>query len=191
MFLTLLSEIESLVYEKVRKCYAGEKRSVSEITAWAVQDEDIQYIWSMIAFNIPEDSTSMQLLSIIIQEWTILRGHALRKTVLESHKRNKDSIEGKRSLRKELRRNHDQATNDNSTSIHSQDQFTNKGQVAEDLAVVTTEDQITRGEIVEDQIEDWEEQVTFETTTATVDQSTLEEHITYQTPLPLNQNAAS
>ena len=102
---------------------------MSEIAAWVAKDEDIQYIWSMIAFNIP-DTMSEKLLNMIIQEWTVLRGHSYRRTMLEIHKKNKDSAQGKRSLRKELQREHDshsctlrpdQVTRSHVTPVDNQD----------------------------------------------------------------------
>lgn len=140
-------EIESLVYVRVRKCYAGVKQPVPAITAWAVQDEDIQYIWSMIAFNIPDAEMSEQLLSVIVQEWTLLRGHTYRKTVLENHKKGKDVAEGRRSLRKELQRSHElqqshNQTTSNNTYCQDQNQVTTQ-------EPVTTEDQVTTQELEE------------------------------------------
>jgi hypothetical protein len=87
----LFCEIETLVYEKIKGCYAGEKQPVTEIATWVVQDEDIKYIWSMIAFNISEEDVAENLLHTIVQEWAVLRGHSYRKKVLEDHKKSKDA----------------------------------------------------------------------------------------------------
>ena len=63
----------------MKKCYAGEQHPV----AAAMQDEDIRHIWGT---NL-SDSTSDQILVVIIEEWTVLRGHTLRRTFVEKHKK--------------------------------------------------------------------------------------------------------
>ena len=108
---------------------AGEQHPVATITAWAMQDEDIRHIW---ASNL-SDSTSDQLLAVIIEQWTVLRGHTLRRTFVEKHKKLvKSKAKGKRSLRKELHRKHDE----NTTSHDSR----NIGTADTSTAYVTTAD---------------------------------------------------
>ena len=65
----------------------------------AMEDEDILYLWSIIADGFVE------LLKVMVQEWIILRGHSLRSHFMEVHKKaTKEATKGKKSLRKELRR---------------------------------------------------------------------------------------
>lgn len=148
----LFCEIELLVYERIKKCYAGAKQPVAEIATWAVQDEDIQYIWSMIAVNISEEDMSERLLHTIAQEWAVLRGHVYRKKVLEDYKKSKDAANGKRSLRKELQRSHDQNT------THCQDTGKQDTLMEEEQVAEMEEEQVA--EIEEEQATAIDDQVT-------------------------------
>ena len=64
--------------------------STHYIATAAAEGEDIKYIWSMMAVSLSEDD-GKELLSLIAQEWTVLRGHAYRRAVIDSHKRKKAS----------------------------------------------------------------------------------------------------
>ena len=95
----LFEEIEIVIYKKLKKCIAGEQVSLSVMIDSAMEDEDILYLWSIIADGFVE------LLKVMVQEWIILRGHSLRSHFMEVHKKaTKEATKGKKSLRKELRR---------------------------------------------------------------------------------------
>lgn len=81
----LFCEIEIVVYEKLKNCYAGHQQPVTTITALAIQDEDVgQTLASSTGIS---DKVANQLLACIIEEWIVLRGHSLRKTFVERHKK--------------------------------------------------------------------------------------------------------
>ena len=104
----LFCEIEIVIYDKLMECFAGEERSVASLTATATADSDIQFIWSEIN-NIEDEYHHLAqcLLTSIVQEWIILRGHSLRNRFMENYKvlSMTKAKQGKKSLRKELKRN--------------------------------------------------------------------------------------
>lgn len=101
----LFQEIELVVYSRLKGCYSGEEQSVASIVEFAIKDEDITYIWSLIAASMINERQFQQLLTVIVNEWVILRGHSLRNVFMERYKRLvSDEKRSKKSLRKELKR---------------------------------------------------------------------------------------
>ena len=94
MFLTIhlgfLRRLRLLSTKKLKKCIAGEQVSLSVMIDSAMEDEDILYLWSIIADGFVE------LLKVMVQEWIILRGHSLRSHFMEVHKKaTKEATKGK------------------------------------------------------------------------------------------------
>lgn len=106
----LFLEIELVVYNKLQKLLAGEKKTVAELTAATVEDVDIRFIWSVVSnFEEEESEHAQYLLSRIVQEWVVLRGHSLCGHYIEEYKRAVDETK-KKSLRKELKHNEEEST---------------------------------------------------------------------------------
>ena len=70
----LFWEIELVVYDLLQKLLAGQKQSVSELTAVTM---DIQFVWSMVSNLEEEEEEAKELLSHIVKEWIVLHGHSL------------------------------------------------------------------------------------------------------------------
>lgn len=106
----LFWDIEMVVYDKLLESFAGEKQSVAELTASTVKVYNIQFIWSVVS-NMEEDDDEVQaqhLLSCIVEEWIVLRGHSLCNHYMEQYKRAVEETK-KKSLRKELKRSEKEA----------------------------------------------------------------------------------
>ena len=102
----LFQEIELVIYSELKRCYSRQEQSASSIAAAAIKDEDASYIWSIIATCLTGEQFQ-QLLTAIVMEWVVLRGHCLRNVFMETYKRMvSDEKRQKKSLRKELKRKH-------------------------------------------------------------------------------------
>lgn len=78
-------------------------RSKVELFSVIVNDEDVQFQWSMLSLNIEEESHSAELLMNVIQQWIKIRGFAITSMWMEEYKRSaQETTKGKKSLRKEL-----------------------------------------------------------------------------------------
>ena len=104
----LFWEIELVVYDLLQKLLAGQKQSVSELTAVTMEDVDVQFVWSMVS-NLEEEEEAKELLSHIVKEWIVLRGHSLCSCIVDKYKRAMDELK-KKSLRKELKRDEQEST---------------------------------------------------------------------------------
>ena len=65
-----------------------------------VDDEDVNFQWSMLSL-IQDEDHSMELLKTIVEEWVKLRGFAVTSLWLEDYKRT--TQEAGKSIRKELK----------------------------------------------------------------------------------------
>ena len=106
----LFSEVELLIYSKLKTSCSGKasERSAATIMTFTVGDGDIQFIWSLIVNNALTAEESESLLTVVVQEWMNLRGHSMCSMFVETFKQanKKDKRKGKKSLRKELKRQH-------------------------------------------------------------------------------------
>ena len=109
----LFSEIEIVSYDKLVKCFSGERKSlaVRELAESIAADVDIQFIWSIVS-DTGEDMDNehaQYLLRCIAEEWVALRGHSLTNHFMEQYKLiTSEHIKKKKSLRKELKRKTDE-----------------------------------------------------------------------------------
>ena len=54
----LFQEIELVIYSELKQCYFRQEQSASSIAAAAIKDEDISYIWSIIATCLTGEQSS-------------------------------------------------------------------------------------------------------------------------------------
>lgn len=67
-------------------------------TAATVEDVDIRFIWSVVSnFEEKESEDAQYLLSCIVQEWVVLRGHSLCAHYIDKYKRAVDETKKKSS----------------------------------------------------------------------------------------------
>ena len=105
----LFWEIELVVYDLLQKLLSGQKKSVSELTLITMEDVDIQFIWSVVSNLEEEEAAAKELLSHIVREWVVLRGHSLCSCIIEKYKRAMDELK-KKSLRREMKRDGEEPT---------------------------------------------------------------------------------
>lgn len=108
-------EVEIVIYDELLKCFKGEEHSVADLTATATKDSDIQFIWSIISSMEDADEQAAQhLLTSIVDQWIVLRGHSLRNRFMENYKVLCAQTKAmKRSLRKELQRSESTSKEEN------------------------------------------------------------------------------
>ena len=105
----LFWEVELVVYDLLQKVLAGQKKSVADLTLATMEDVDyIQFIWSVVS-NLEEEEEAKELLSHIVREWVVLRGHSLCSCIIEKYKRAMDELK-KKSLRREMKRDGEEST---------------------------------------------------------------------------------
>ena len=76
--------------------------SLSSVKSQVVEDEDVQFYWSIISVNW-EDETATTLLNMIIDMWIKIRGHSTAKAWLESYKlTQKKFLQKSKGIRKQL-----------------------------------------------------------------------------------------
>ena len=86
----LFCRIEVVVCEKLKKVFKGQIQQQSEasLTVVVASDSDIQFVWSVVTHTEDEDNQiSQQLLTSILKEWVVLRGHSLCNEFMEKYKR--------------------------------------------------------------------------------------------------------
>ena len=69
-----------------------------------MDDEDVQFYWSMLALDIEDEDHSSELLWTIVQQWMTMRGFAITSAWTEDYKRvSKKTTKGSKGLRKRLK----------------------------------------------------------------------------------------
>ena len=66
-------------------------------------DNEIQFYWAMMTFDIDE-TTSQTVLMEIIKLWVTIRGFSYASTIVEHYKHSSGALKHKKSLRKELKK---------------------------------------------------------------------------------------
>lgn len=79
---------------------------LSDILIILSEDPDIQYFWETVSMDMPEDYGD-KLLEEILKEWIVTRGHSIGKKFMEDYKVATKAARKKQSLRKELKKCHD------------------------------------------------------------------------------------
>ena len=86
----------------LRKHLQGDQPSLTTVKEKAIEDEDVQFYWSVISSNWEEESATV-LLEMIIDMWIKIRGHSTARAWLEQYKLNqKTSIQKSKGIRKQL-----------------------------------------------------------------------------------------
>lgn len=81
-----------------------------------IDDEDVQFHWSLLSLDIEDEHHSAELLKTIVQQWIKIRGFAITSTWMEGYKRStQKTTKGKKSLRKELHKKSADKNNKKST----------------------------------------------------------------------------
>ena len=82
------------------QCTSGSKKET--FYSKIIEDEDVQFYWSMFAVNI-ESEESSELLRAIVQLWVTIRGFATTSAWMEDYKRaSQKTTKAKKGLRKQL-----------------------------------------------------------------------------------------
>ena len=84
---------------------ADAKQGKDAIIDHVLSDCDVQFHWSLLSVDIPDDKDGFELLRNIIELWLTIRGFSISKAWMEEYKCiAKTSTKGKKSLRKDLRK---------------------------------------------------------------------------------------
>ncbi len=78
-----------------------------------IDDEDVQFCWSMLSVDIEDEDHSSELLQTIVQLWVTIRGFAITSAWMEEYKRaSKKTTKGSKGLRKRLQQQLPERSND-------------------------------------------------------------------------------
>ena len=101
-------ELTAIFQSRGRGMYMVKKEKLS----WLCNNEEVQFIWSMISpSSIEEESVRQDLLREIAFMWVTTRGHSKAQMVKEELKKSKaKGTKGRKSLRKELAAPHAEKT---------------------------------------------------------------------------------
>ena len=112
MTYSLFQEIEMKVRRHLllqfHKVTADQRGSIISTIA---SDETIQFFWTILSVDIPDEKEAMDVLELIIGMWLNIRGFSLAGIWQDQYMRaNKQASQRKKSLRKELKRKSEEAT---------------------------------------------------------------------------------
>ena len=78
----------------------------SKVAIILQEDNEVQFYWSMVSFDVDEE-TSHIILSEIIRLWVTIRGFSYASSIIEDYKRTTGALKRKKALRKELKQSSD------------------------------------------------------------------------------------
>ena len=98
VFMTL-----ELVLRQFLKCMSDEHGlDRSKVTDVLFEDNEVQFHWSMMTFDIDEKS-SQKALKEVIKLWVTIRGFRYASCIVEEYKRSYGALKRQKALRKELK----------------------------------------------------------------------------------------
>ncbi len=69
-----------------------------------IDDEEVQFCWSMLSAGIADEDHSSELLQTIVELWVTIRGFAITSVWMEEYRRpSKKTTKGSKGLRKRLK----------------------------------------------------------------------------------------
>ena len=85
-----------------------------------MEDEDIEFLWSMLSVDISDRDEALQLLQNIVELWITVRGFSLAGSWMEQYKKeNKEGTKKKKALRKTLKKSSEVICHDSGQSSSS------------------------------------------------------------------------
>ena len=75
----------------------------NKVTEILFEDNEVQFHWSMMTFDIDEKS-SQKVLAEIIKLWVTIRGFRYASCIVEEYKKSYGALKRQKSLRKELKK---------------------------------------------------------------------------------------
>ena len=73
-----------------------------------IEDDDVQFLWSMLSIDITDQNDSLHLLSNIAELWITIRGFSMTGSWIDQYKKEaKKTVKRKKSLRKGLKSGQD------------------------------------------------------------------------------------
>ncbi len=85
----LFKEIEMKIYPMIEEAFQDKRKfPTKDITKAATDDPDIQFLWTIVAVDIP-DIFAQELLTKLVEEWVILRTHSFGRRLKETYKTSK------------------------------------------------------------------------------------------------------
>lgn len=81
---------------------SGEGKSA--IITFVTSDEDVQFQWSIVSYDIDNEQHSSELLKEIVALWLTIRGYSISRVWIEEYKTALKATNAKKSLRKRLKR---------------------------------------------------------------------------------------
>ena len=93
----------------------GLEKVMKEKLDWLCNKDEVQFVWSMITLDDDDDLDDLEqdLLREIASLWVTTRGYSKARRIKEDYKKEKaTATKGKRSLRKELKRQDNDSTTD-------------------------------------------------------------------------------
>ena len=104
----LFVALELITDRELTDIFQSRGRGIEKVTkdklSWLCNNEEVQFIWSMISpSTIEEESVRQDLLREVAFMWVTTRGHSKAKQIKEERKKSKaEGTKGRKSLRKEL-----------------------------------------------------------------------------------------
>ena len=103
LFVTIESIVDSKLSEIMKECGKGIEQVKKENLTWVCDDKEVQNLWDQVSPNsIEEEEVRQDLLREIAHMWVTTRGHSKTHKIKDYKLRQKTTVKGKRSLRKEL-----------------------------------------------------------------------------------------
>lgn len=104
LFCTIEEKTYGILDEKFKNKCSSTTDQICDVVA---DDQEIQDLWSVVAFDIivvdEEGPESTKLLTDVVREWIIMRGHSLRGNYMEEYMKKKKEKDKMKSLRKTLK----------------------------------------------------------------------------------------
>lgn len=84
-------------------CHLAVKADKSDLLNKITEDDEVQFWWSMVSIDVPDEDGGAELLNEIVHMWVTIRGFAIVSNWLEQYKvAQKQSLKKSKSLRKKL-----------------------------------------------------------------------------------------
>ena len=105
-FLELEKKTRKFLPELIRQGSVNKEAVLTEITA----DDNVQFFWCIISTDIDDEEASQELLYKIVELWLTIRGFSIAGSFVEYYKQCTKESNKKKSLRKGLKRKHEDST---------------------------------------------------------------------------------
>ena len=110
LFVTIEHTVDDQLTSIFNERGKGIEKVKMEKLSWVSNDDDVKEMWRIVSTAIESEEASKCLLKEIIHLWITIRGHSKTRKIKEDYnKAKKQTVKGKRSLRKDLKKTTDDA----------------------------------------------------------------------------------